>query len=470
MADHMQRVSALDWQFLSIEDKSQTHMHIGSAMTFDGPPPLAADLREFIGSRIHLAPRFRQKLAFQAIEAAGKPSWVDDPDFDIANHVQAAALPRPGGEKELNDFIGEAFSTRLDRNAPLWRIWFVEGLADDQWALVTKMHHTMVDGLGAIDLFAALLDLGPEPREVEPDTSQPQAAPSKTDLLRAQARRNVETAKGLAGGLRSIISNPGEAGPKILDVAKGMKETAEAALPLPPSTMLNVETGPKRGYAATVMPLEEFKEIRRALGGTINDVVLEVAGDALGRYLRDHGMDTTDVDLRAEIPSAVRTDATQGADQGNVFVVLVVQLPVGDMPAATRHAVIADRMKSMKESGVATGVSTVLSATNFLAPTILAQTTRLFFSKILFNLLISNVPGAQIPVYMYGSQMLTLMPLPWVGPQQALSVAVISYNGQMTFGIMVDREVVTDLDVFIGHLRDAEADLLAAARAKAEAS
>jgi diacylglycerol O-acyltransferase len=464
MAEQLQRVSALDWQFLGIEDKSSTHMHIGSAMTFAGPAPMASDLRDFIASRIHLAPRFRQKLAFQAIASTGKPSWVDDADFDITQHVLATALPRPGGPAEFNALIGEVFSVRLKRDRPLWRIYFVEGLEGDRWGLITKMHHTMVDGLGAIDLFAALLDFGPEPREVEADTSQPRPEPSRTDLLRAQVRRNVQTARDAASGLRSVIANPGEAGPKILDVAKGLGETAAAALPLPPSTPLNVETGPNRGYMSTSFPLAEFKEIRKSLGGTINDVVLEVAGDALGRYFRDHGVDTDGMELRAEIPSAVRTESTSGGDQGNVFVVLVVQLPVGEMPAAERHAVVADRMKSMKESGVGTGVSAVLQATNFLAPTILAQTSRLFFGKLLFNLLVSNVPGVQFPVYMYGSQMLSLSPLPWVGPQQALSVAVISYNGVMDFGIMVDRDAVTDVDVFIGHLRDAEADLLAAAR------
>jgi diacylglycerol O-acyltransferase len=464
MAEQLQRVSALDWQFLGIEDQSSTHMHIGSAMTFEGPAPMASDLRDFIASRIHLAPRFKQKLAFQAIASTGKPSWVDDADFDITEHVLATALPRPGGDAEFNTLIGEVFSVRLERDRPLWRIYFVEGLEGDRWGLITKMHHTMVDGLGAIDLFAALLDFGPEPREVEADTSEPRPEPSRTDLLRAQVRRNVQTARDAASGLRSVIANPGEAGPKILDVATGLGETAAAALPLPPSTPLNVDTGPNRGYMSTAFPLSEFKEIRKSLGGTINDVVLEVSGDALGRYLRDHGVDTEGMELRAEIPSAVRNESTSGADQGNVFVVLVVQLPVGDMPAGERHAVVVDRMKSMKESGVGTGVSAVLQATNFLAPTILAQTSRLFFGKLLFNLLVSNVPGVQFPVYMYGSKMLSLSPLPWVGPQQALSVAVISYNGVMDFGIMVDREAVTDVDVFIGHLRDAEADLLAAAR------
>ena len=272
----------------------------------------------------------------------------------------------------------------------------------------------------------------------------------------------MQTAKDLTSGLKSVIANPGEAGPNFVDVAKGLAETAEAALPLPPKTPLNVETGPNRGYLSTSFPLSDFKTIRKTRGGTINDVVLAVAGDALGRYLRDHGLNTTGMELRAEIPSAIRTEDTAGASEGNVFVVLVVQLPVGDMPAAARHAIVTDRMKSMKESGVAVGVGAVLQATNFLAPTILAQTSRLFFGKILFNLLISNVPGVQFPVYMYGSKMITLAPLPWVGPQQALSIAVISYNGEMYFGVMVDREIVTDLDVFIGHLRGAEADLMAA--------
>lgn len=467
MAQQMQRVSALDWQFLSIEDQSSTHMHIGSAMTFEGPAPAARDLRDFIASRIHLAPRFQQKLAFHAVAGAGKPSWVDDESFDIANHVLAVALPQDGGSAALHDLVGEVFSTRLDRTRPLWLVVFVDGLPDGGWGLITKMHHTMVDGLGALDLFAALLDLGPQPRAVEPPTSGPRPEPSKLDLLRAQFTRNLASAKDFAGSVGSMIANPGEAGPRLLDVAKGLVDTAEAALPLPPSTPLNVATGPNRGYDTTTYPLEDFKTIRKALGGTINDVVLAVTGDALGRYLREHGVDTAGMEVRAEIPSAVRTEGTAGAEQGNVFVVLVVQLPVDQMAPPARHAAVQDRMRAMKESGVGTGVAAVLAATNFLAPTILAQTTRLFFSKILFNLLISNVPGVQFPVYLYGSRMLSLAPLPWVGPQQALSVAVMSYNGQMTFGVMVDRDVVTDVDRFIGHLDAAQGELLAAAGAAA---
>lgn len=465
MADQLQRVSALDWQFLSIEDKSSTHMHIGSAMTFAGPAPDAAGLRDFIDSRIHLAPRFQQKLMEHPVPAAGKPSWVDDPAFDIANHVVAAALPAPGGQAELNDLIGEVFSTRLDRDRPLWRIWFVTGLAEDRWALVTKMHHTMVDGLGALDLFAALLDFGPTPREVEPSTSEPRPEPGRRDVLRAQLQRNLANAMSFAQNVKSVVANPGEAGPRMLDVAKGLVDTGQAALPLPPATPLNVETGPYRGYDCTTFPLSDFKEIRRSLGGTVNDAVLAVTGDAVGRYLRELGVDTADMELRAQIPSAIRTTDTSSSAEGNVFVVLVMQLPVDEMGAGERHALVEDRMKAMKESGVGTGVAAVLGATNFLAPTILAQTTRLFFSKELFSLLVSNVPGMQFPVYMYGSEMLSLAPLPWVGPQQALNVAVMSYNGQMTFGIMVDREAVTDVHRFIAHLADAEAALLAAARA-----
>jgi WS/DGAT/MGAT family acyltransferase len=465
MAEQLQRVSALDWQFLSIEDRSATHMHIGSAMIFAGPAPEPAALRDFVDSRIHLAPRFQQQLLAHPIPGAGKPSWVDDPAFDVANHVVAAALPAPGGQAELNDLIGEVFSTRLDRDRPLWRIWFVTGLQEDRWALVSKMHHTMVDGLGALDLFAALLDFGPTPREVAPPTAQPRPEPGRLDVLRAQLQRNLATAKDFAENVKSMVANPGEAGPRLVDIAKGLVDTAEAALPLPPATPLNVATGPYRGYDCATFPLSDFKEIRRALGGTVNDAVLAVTGDAVGRYLRERGVDTAGMELRAQIPSAIRSEATAGGAEGNVFVVLVVQLPVDQMAAGERHAIVEDRMKAMKESGVGTGVAAVLGATNFLAPTILAQTTRLFFSKILFSLLVSNVPGVQFPVYMMGSQLLTLAPLPWVGPQQALNVAVMSYHGQMTFGIMVDREAVTDVDRFIAHLTDAQAALLSSARA-----
>ena len=461
MTDDLARLSALDWQFLGIEDKSNTHMHIGSLLVFAGPPPTTDDLREFIDGRIGLAPRFRQKLVMHPTDG-GKPVWADDPSFSIEHHVRAVGLPSPGGDAELETAVGDIFSTRLDRSKPLWRMWKVDGLPDDQWALVMKMHHAMVDGLGAIELFAALLDITPEPREVDVAPWDPAEEPRRRDVLAAQARRGARTARDLASSVGSLVRNPRESVPRIYDLATGMVETAEAALPLPVSTPLNVETGPHRGFHARSYPLADFKTIKRSLDGTINDVVLAVTADALGRYLRRHGMDTDGVELRAEVPSAVR-DSSHGGDSGNVFVVLAVQIPVGPMGADSRYAQVRDRMAAVKDSGIATAVGTILSVTDFFPPTILAQTSRLFFGRMLFNLLVSNVPGVQIPVYLNGSQLLRMSPLPWVGPQQALSVAVISYNGAMSFGFMVDRDVVTDIEEFGDDMDAAVADLLTAA-------
>ena len=461
MAHEFARLSALDWQFLGIEDKSDTHMHIGSLLVFAGPPPTTSDLRAFIDTRIGLAPRFRQKLVMHPTDG-GKPVWADDPGFTVEHHVRAVGLPQPGGEAELDDLVGDIFSARLDRSKPLWRMWKVDGLPDDQWALIMKMHHCMVDGLGAVELFAALLDITPEPREVDVAPWEPADEPRRRDVLAAQARRGARTARDLAAGVGSLVRNPRESVPRLYDLATGMVETAEAALPMPVATPLNVETGPHRGFHGRRYPLADFKTIRRALGGSINDVVLTVTADALGRYLRRHGMQTDGVELRAEVPSAVR-DSSHGSDAGNVFVVLAVQLPVGPMPARDRFAAVRDRMAAVKQSGIATAVGTILSVTDFFPPTILAQTSRLFFSRMLFNLLVSNVPGVQIPVYLNGSELLSMSPLPWVGPQQALSVAVVSYNGEMSFGFMVDRDVVTDVKAFADDMDAAVADLLAAA-------
>jgi diacylglycerol O-acyltransferase len=461
MSDDLARLSALDWQFLGIEDKSSTHMHIGSLLVFEGPPPGTDDLREFIEGRLGLAPRFRQKLVMHPTDG-GKPVWADDPAFSIDHHVRAVGLPRPGGEPELDALVGDSFSTRLDRSKPLWRMWKVDGLPDDQWALIMKMHHCMVDGLGAIELFAALLDITPEPREVDAVPFEPGEPTRRRDVVAAQARRGVRTARDLAASVGTLVRNPTTTVPKIYDLATGMVETAEAALPLPVSTPLNVETGPHRGFHSRSYPLDDFKTIRKQLGGSINDVVLTVTADALGRYLRSHDMETEGVELRAEVPSAVRDQST-GGDGGNVFVVLAVQLPVGEMPPGERFAQVRDRMAAVKESGIATAVGAILSLTDFFPPTVLAQTSRLFFSKMLFNLLVSNVPGVQIPVYLNGSRLLRMSPLPWVGPQQALSVAVISYNGQMGFGFMVDRDVVRDVGAFADDMDAAVADLLATA-------
>ena len=459
MTETKQRLSGLDWQFLGIEDKSQTHMHIGSQLILAGPPPGEDSFLEFISSRIHLAPRFRQKL--QSVPGdAGKPFWVDDPDFRLDEQVVSLALAAPGSRKQLDELTGEVFSHRLDRSRPLWRMWYIEGLEGGNWGIIMKMHHAMVDGLGAIDLFAALLDLGPEGREVPADDHTPEPSPRKRDTAKEQVRRTLDRAKDAGKSLTSMIANPGEAGPKIYDVAKGMAETAQAALPIAPSTVLNPETGPWRGFVNTDHPLAEYKAIKNALGGTINDVVLSVSADALGRYLRHLGVDTDGMELRAEVPSSIRSS---GEQQGNMFVVLAVQLPVGEMPAAERYAIVRDRMEAVKSSDIGTAVGTILQATNFLPPTLLAQTSRLVFSKLLFNVLISNVPGVQIPVYLHGSQLLNLSPLPWVGPQQALSIACMSYNGTLSYGFMYDRDAVRDAAKFADYMDASAADLLAAA-------
>ena len=250
MSDTKQRLSGLDWQFLGIEDKSSTHMHIGSLLTLEGPAPGQQELRDFVESRIGQVPRFRERVISTSVDA-GKPYWVDDPDFRIDEHIVAVALPAPGSREDLERLTGEVFSTRLDRNRPLWRMWYVEGLPGDQWALIMKMHHCMVDGLGALDLFAALLDLTPEPRIVEQEEYEPEPLPGKREAIAEQARRMMDRATGATKTLTSMISNPDEAGPKIMDVAKGMVETAQAALPLPVNTPLNVETGPLRGFSGT---------------------------------------------------------------------------------------------------------------------------------------------------------------------------------------------------------------------------
>jgi diacylglycerol O-acyltransferase len=460
VAEQMQRLSGLDWHFLGIEDKSQTHMHIGSLLLFAEPVPTLAELREFIGTRIGLAPRFRQKLMEHP--ADGKPTWVDDPDFDLSNHVKGLGVPSPGGDRELNDVVGEVYSRRLDRSKPMWEMWFVEGVEGNRWGLILKMHHAMVDGLGAIDIFAALLDFGPVPREEDPGEFEPRPTPRRRDMMAASLRRGATNVTKATDELRSMIGNPSEAGPKIYDLAKGLVETSQQALPPPPSTILNVPTGPNRGFHGETHRFADYRAIRKALGGTINDVVLSVTADALGRYLRRHGTDTTGMQLQAEIPSAVRSEGSDNT-AGNVFVVLAVKLPVDEMEPTERYAEIAERMKVVKESGIATAVTAVLEANNFLPPTILAQMSRLFFSRMLFNLLISNVPGVQFPVYLYGSELLRMSPLPWVGPEQALSVAVASYNGSMNVGLMVDRDVVRDVEVFGQDMNDALADLLAAA-------
>src|SRR5258705_1615835 len=305
----MDRLSAIDASFLAGE-KQSSHMHVGAVMLFEGPPPGREETLEHIASRLHLVPRYRQKLAFPRFEM-GRPLWVDDPSFNLEYHVRQTALPAPGDLNQLRLLTARIFSQRLDRSKPLWETWFVQGLEDDRFAVISKTHHALVDGVSGVDLATVLFDLTPVPREVDhPDAEwQPLREPRSSELITAGLKGLVRTPFELAGKAIGALTRPAATAAGLKDAAEGLGEVVWAGMNPAPDTPLNVEIGPHRRYCWERAELRAFKEIKDAFGGPVNDVVLTVVAGALQSFLRSRGVRTAGLELRALVPVSTRTMA-----------------------------------------------------------------------------------------------------------------------------------------------------------------
>lgn len=466
--EHLDRLSSVDAGFLHMEDGTDAHMHIGGIGIFEGPPLAEDDLFDHIGRRLQLVPRFRQKLAFPPLNT-GRPLWVDDPCFNLHYHVRRTALPSPGSDEQLYRLVSRVFSQRLDRTKPLWELWIVEGLAEGRWAFATKTHHALVDGVGGIDILTALLDLTREAREVPPDTWVPRPEPSNLDLLRRGMEGIVRSGADIAGDTLRGLLQPQDAAGEVANRALGVAELLRAYAFPAPRTPLNHKPGPHRNYAVVPEQLSEFKEIRRTLGGTLNDIVLTVVAGGLRRFLADHGAYVDELAVRCLVPMSIRTKDGRAA-AGNQIVVLVSRLFVDiedPMERLARTHVEMDRLKAGRQ---AVGARTMTQMENFAPPNVLAQAARLGFSSRLYNLLITNVPGPQFPVYMMGRELLAAYPVAFLAPEHTLAVAILSYNGQITISLIGDADALPDIDKLAGHIDDSLHELLAAARASTPGS
>ncbi|MBV8219458.1 MAG: wax ester/triacylglycerol synthase family O-acyltransferase, partial [Solirubrobacterales bacterium] len=324
---HLDRLSSIDASFLHQEGPA-SHMHIGGVLIFQGPPPDFAAFVNHIRSRLHLVPRYRQKLATPPFET-GRQLWVDDPDFNIEYHVRHTALPAPGTEEQLFLLAARIASQQLDRTKPLWENWLVEGLEGDRWALISKTHHSLVDGVSGVDLATVLLDLEPTPPKQPPaalEPWQPHREPSSVELVAAGIRGMVGAAAGMVGRGASAATRPASSLGKLRDAAEGVGEIAWAGLNPAPETPLNVEIGPHRRYAVVRHQLADYRAVKTALGGTVNDVVLTVVSGALARWLESRGVRTEGLEMRALVPVSVRTDAHKNT-LGNQLTVMRAPLP-----------------------------------------------------------------------------------------------------------------------------------------------
>jgi len=465
---HLDRLSSIDASFLH-QEGPESHMHIGAVLVFQGPPPEFTDYLDHVRGRLHLVPRYRQKLTTPPLET-GRPLWVDDPDFNIEYHVRHTALPSPGTEEQLFLLAARIDSQQLDRDKPLWESWLVEGVEGDRFALVFKTHHALVDGVSGVDLATVLLDLGRSaerpPENLEPWRPRPQ--PSPADLVAAGVRGVVGAAGDLATRAVSAATRPGATLGMLRDAAEGVGEIVWAGLNPAPETPLNVEIGPHRRFAVVRHQLADYKTVKDAFGGTVNDVVLTVVSGALAEWLQSRGLRTEGVEMRALVPVSVRTEAHRGT-LGNQLTAMRAPLPVYIEDPVARLGFVRRAMDGLKESKQAVGAATLAAVNNLAPPTILAQASRLNFSTRLFNLLVTNIPGPQFPLYVLGRQLEDLFPLAFLPKNHALAVAIMSYNGGIDYGLLGDYDALPDIDVIADGIDAALRELLeAAARAGAE--
>jgi diacylglycerol O-acyltransferase / wax synthase len=463
------RLTALDSSFLHMEDAS-SHMHVASVTIFEGPPPTYEEVLEHIEGRLSLVPRYRQKLRSVPL-GQGRPVWVDDPHFNLEYHVRATALPAPGSEQQLKNLASRVFAQQLDRTKPLWEIWLVQGLerGDEspsearRFALLSKTHHALVDGVAGVDITAVLFDTQPEP-ETPPGAGArwlPRPEPTSAQLLgEALIERATQPAE-IMRSARAALRAPRAVARRGIDALTALGAFAKTGLAAPPSC-LNVDIGPHRRYDWVRTDLDELKAIKNELGGTVNDVVLAVVTGALRRFLEQRGEDTSELTLRAMVPVSVRREDEYG-QTGNRVAAMMAPLPVYEDDPVERLNIVRETLGDLKQSGQAVGAQVLTQLSGFAPPTVLAQATRLQSRQRFFNLVVTNVPGPQIPLYVLGRRLLDLFPLAPLAKRQALCIAVMSYSGKMNFGLLGDFDAMPDLELVARGIEESLEELKTAA-------
>ncbi|CAN5586600.1 wax ester/triacylglycerol synthase family O-acyltransferase [soil metagenome] len=463
MQTHLDRLSSIDASFLTNES-SDSHMHVGAVMIFEGPPPGYDDFLEHVHSRLHLVPRFRQRLAFPPAQT-GRPFWVDDPNFNLSYHVRHSALPAPGSEEQLQNIAGRLYSQALDRTKPLWEIWLVQGLEKNRFALVNKTHHALVDGVSGVDIATVLFDVKPVPEQVEPESVWvPKPPPSSVEMAAMGVREVVEAPLRLTKRALRAAVHPFSTVRRVSESVEALGEVAWNFTNPAPDVPLNVDIGSHRRFAWSRGDLEDFKRIKNSLGGTVNDVVLTVVSGALRNWLDGRGIRTEGLELRALVPVSIRAEDEHG-QLGNKIAAMRGPLPVYVEDPVKRLGVVRAAMDDLKDSKQALGAEVISRFNDFAPPTLLAQAARINFSTRLFNLIVTNVPGPQIPIYVLGRELQDVFPVAFLPEHHALAIAIMSYHGTINFGLLADYDSMKDVDAITDELQPALAELVEAAAA-----
>ena len=454
----MDRMSPLDASFLHIED-GKSHMHIGSVAIFEGPPPPYEAFRDMVAGKLPLVPRYRQKVRFVPMQL-GRPIWVDDPHFNAGYHLRHTALPRPGGDEQLRNLVGRLMAQQLDRSKPLWEMWMVEALDDDHWAIVSKVHHCLVDGVSGTDLLAVVLDAEPEPVQPPTDTWKPESEPSDVRLvaealgdLVASPYEQFRALRATARGWRQLAGMAG-------DVMRGVASFAGVVRPTVAST-LNGPIGPHRRWDWARTTLADVKTVRKGLGGTVNDVVLTVLTKGFRDFLLGRGESVDDRVVRTLVPVSVRTESERGTYNNRVSG-MIAELPVGIADPAERLAAIRAQMDGLKESKQAVAGEVLTSLAGFAPATLLALGARVArgIPQRNVNTVTTNVPGPQFQLYAAGRPMLEAFPFVPIASHVRVGVAIFSYNGMLNYGVTGDYDSAPDIGVLCRGIEDGMSELL----------
>jgi diacylglycerol O-acyltransferase / wax synthase len=459
----MEWMSAIDSSFLHVENDT-TPMHIGGVSIFAGPPPPFEDLRDMVAGKLDLVPRYRQKVRFVPL-SAGPPVWVDDPYFSLDYHIRHTAIPHPGSDEQLRQMASRVFSQHLDRNKPLWEMWAVEGLEGGRWALLSKVHHCMVDGVAATDLMSVMFS---DTTTVAPSRrwSAPPEPSGLEILARTIARRT--TPAGQLDAIRRALGAPRETARSFAEIVRATAAAGPSMRPVGASSLTG-PIGPHRRWSWAEARLADVKTVRAALGGTVNDVVLALITNGFRELLESRGEDVAeDRVVRTMVPVSVRRRGERGVYNNRVSAVFA-RLPVGLLDPVQRLERIRAEMDGVKESKQAVAGDVLTSLSGFAPPGLLALGSRLVTLSPRLNMhtATTNVPGPQQPVQTLGRRMLVSYPFVPVVGSIRIVVAIFSYDGGLYFGVTGDYDGAPDIDVLtagIGRGMDDLLRLLAPAR------
>ena len=467
------RLTALDFSFLALE-KPNAYMHVASTQIHDAGPLLLEDggidfdaFRKLAAGAIHEIPRYRQKLAWIPVE--NQPVWVDDEDFNLDYHLRHTALPRPGSERQLKRLSARIMQQPLDRTRPLWEMWLVEGLEGGRFAVVSKVHHCMIDGVSGVDLMKILMSASTE-QEIRPAHEfLPRPAPSGISLLRDEVSRRVQLPLSLFRNLGHTLNEARDARRQILVKGRAVMETLGQTMRRVSETPLNQPIGRNRRFDWMTMDLGEVKRVRRALGGSLNDVVLTIVTGAVQRIMERRCVDVSEMDFRVLAPVSLRVKGESG-HIGNRVGAWIVPLPLAESDREKQLAAITATTSELKESDQAVGADLLAQVAEWGSSTLLALGARNATRLLPFNLVVTNVPGPQLPLYTLGAEMLEVFPHVPLIDNLGLGIALMSYNGKLCWGFNADWDLIPDLHEIVEDVAVSFAELCALADAESAES